>query len=45
MFWIGTAIFVATYIIIASEKVHKSAVAMGGAYAHASLCFAGSKSW
>ena len=31
MFWIGTAIFVATYILIASEKVHKSAAAMGGA--------------
>ena len=31
MFWIGTLIFVGTYIVIASEKVHKSAAAMGGA--------------
>jgi Na+/H+ antiporter NhaD/arsenite permease-like protein len=31
MFWLGTLIFVGTYILIASEKVHKSAAAMGGA--------------
>ncbi|MBE6369299.1 MAG: hypothetical protein E7056_03950 [Lentisphaerae bacterium] len=30
-FWIGTIIFVATYILIASEKVHKVICALGGA--------------
>ncbi|WDE96729.1 ArsB/NhaD family transporter [Lentisphaera profundi] len=31
MFWLGTLIFLGTYVVIASEKVHKSAAAMGGA--------------
>ena len=30
-FWIGTIIFLATYILIASEKVHKVICALGGA--------------
>lgn len=31
IFWIGTIIFVSTYIVIASEKVDKTATAMAGA--------------
>lgn len=31
IFWIGTLIFVCTYILIASEKVEKTAAAVGGA--------------
>ncbi|MCH2207866.1 MAG: ArsB/NhaD family transporter [Lentisphaerales bacterium] len=31
MFWAGTAIFVVTYIAIASEKVHKTSAALAGA--------------
>ena len=31
IFWIGTVIFVITYILIASEKVHKVICALGGA--------------
>ena len=31
MFWAGTAIFVVTYIVIASEKVHKTSAALAGA--------------
>jgi len=30
-FWLGTVIFLATYILIASEKVHKVICALGGA--------------
>ena len=30
-FWVGTAIFLITYILIASEKVHKVICALGGA--------------
>lgn len=31
IFWIGTVIFLVTYILIASEKVHKVICALGGA--------------
>ena len=31
MFWVGTLIFVGTYILIATEKINKTAAAMAGA--------------
>ena len=31
VFWCGTVIFLATYILIATEKVHKVICALGGA--------------
>lgn len=31
MFWLGTLIFVATYVVIASEKINKTVAALGGA--------------
>jgi len=30
-FWIGTVVFLATYILIATEKVHKVICALAGA--------------
>ena len=30
-FWVGTAIFICTYILIATEKIHKVICALGGA--------------
>ncbi len=31
IFWIGTVVFVGTYVLIASEKVHKTVAALLGA--------------
>lgn len=30
-FWVGTIVFVGTYVLIASEKVHKTVAALLGA--------------